>query len=180
MTDAGVTGLILQRSGPPKTIAATGTVVIEDPRLEDVIAPDAPLLCLYEHATFSEGTVWDAPRQRLVWSDVVGRRVLAWYPDGRVETVVDATAFINGNAVDRDGHLVQLRTRPALHQPLDSRARSRAVPDPFRGQALQCPERHHLGTGRLPVVLRSDLRPEHAQAGLAPQTGSRPPQHLSS
>ena len=106
MTDAGVTGLILQRSGPPKTIAATGTVVIEDPRLEDVIAPDAPLLCLYEHATFSEGTVWDAPRQRLVWSDVVGRRVLAWYPDGRVETVVDATAFINGNAVDRDGHLV--------------------------------------------------------------------------
>ena len=71
-----------------------------------MIDPASPLLCLYDQATFSEGTVWDAPRGRLVWSDVVGRRVLGWYPDGRVEVVVDATAFINGNAVDRDGHLV--------------------------------------------------------------------------
>jgi len=106
MSHAGVTGTLLRRPGPPKILKDAKTVVIDDPRLSDVLDPEAPLLCLYEHATFSEGTVWDAPRQRLVWSDVDGRRVLGWYPDGRVEVVVDATAFINGNAVDRDGHLV--------------------------------------------------------------------------
>jgi len=106
VSHAGVTGTLLRHPGPPKILTDAKKVVIEDPRLSDVLDPEAPLLCLYEHATFSEGTVWDAPRQRLVWSDVVGRRVLGWYPDGRVEVVVDATAFINGNAVDRDGHLV--------------------------------------------------------------------------
>lgn len=106
MSHAGVTGKLLRRPGPPRILHDADKVVIDDPRLRDVLDPDAPLLCLFKHATFSEGTVWDAPRQRLVWSDVVGRRVLGWYPDGRVEVVVDATAFINGNAVDRDGHLV--------------------------------------------------------------------------
>ena len=32
--------------------------------------------------------------------------VLGWRPDGCVRVVVDNTDFINGNAVDRDGHLV--------------------------------------------------------------------------
>ena len=106
MTHAGVTGSLLRQPGPPKILKSAETVIVYDPRLSDVIDVDSPLLCLYEHASFSEGTVWDAPRRRLVWSDVVGRRVLGWYPDGRVEVVVDATEFINGNAVDRDGRLV--------------------------------------------------------------------------
>ena len=105
MTVAGVTGSLLRRPGPPKTIDS-GAVTIADPRLGDVLPADAPLLCLYDRASFCEGTVWDEPRGRLVWSDIVGRRVLAWYPDGCVEVVVDGTHFINGNAVDRDGHLV--------------------------------------------------------------------------
>ena len=106
MRDTSVTGTLLRRPGPPKVLSDTNKAVIDDPRLLDVLDPDTPLLCLYEHATFSEGVVWDAPRQRLVWSDVDGRRVLGWYPDGHVEAVIDATDFINGNAVDRDGRLV--------------------------------------------------------------------------
>ena len=106
MSDAGVMGRLLRHPGPAKVLKEGGAVIIYDRRLSDVLDPDARLLCLYENATFSEGTVWDAPRHRLVWSDVIGRRVLGWYPDGRVEVVIDATPFINGNIVDRDGHLV--------------------------------------------------------------------------
>ena len=106
MSQADVAGTLLRKPGPPEILTDAGRIVIHDERLREVLDPDAPLLCLYEHASFSEGTVWDAPRQRLVWSDVVGRRVLGWSADGRVEVVVDATAFINGNAVDRDGRLV--------------------------------------------------------------------------
>jgi gluconolactonase len=106
MRDTSVTGTLLRRPGPPRPLSEAKTAVIDDPRLSDVLDPDAPLLCLYEHATFSEGVIWDAPRERLVWSDVDGRRVLGWYPDGHVEVVIDATDFINGNAVDRDGRLL--------------------------------------------------------------------------
>ncbi len=87
-------------------VEGCGKVVIRDRRLGEVLNPAAPLLCLYEHASFCEGTVWDANRDRLVWSDVVGRRVLCWNPDGSVEVVVDNTHFINGNAVDHHGYLV--------------------------------------------------------------------------
>ncbi len=106
MTHPGVTGHLLQAPGPPKVLKDAKAVVIDDHSLLDVLDPDAPLLCLYEHASFCEGTVWDAARKRLVWSDVVGRRVLGLRGDGCVEVVVDNTDFINGNAVDRDGHLV--------------------------------------------------------------------------
>ena len=98
-------GDLLRQAGPPRRVETPG-ITVADRRLLDVLAADAPLLCLYDHASFSEGTVWDAPRQRLIWSDIEGRRVLAWHPDGRVTVVIDATHFINGNALDRDGHLV--------------------------------------------------------------------------
>ena len=58
MRDTSVTGSILRRPGPPKALGRS-KAVIGDPRLADVLDPDAPLLCLYEHATFSEGVVWD-------------------------------------------------------------------------------------------------------------------------
>ena len=112
MRDTDVTGTLLRRPGPPKVLSDANRAVIDDPCLFDALDPDTPLLCLYEHATFSEGVVWDARRQLLVWSDVDGRRVLGWYPDGHVEAVIDATDFINGNTVDRDGLLVHVWTAP--------------------------------------------------------------------
>ena len=106
MIDERVSGILLRRPGEPEVVEDFAGVVIRDPRLAEVLDPAAPLLCLYDHASFCEGTVWDAPQGRLVWSDIVGRRVLGWKPDGCVEVVVDNTHFINGNAVDRDGNLV--------------------------------------------------------------------------
>ena len=101
-----ITTNLLRRPGPPRPLEGVGRVAVYDERLLEVVDPDAPLLCLYDQTTHAEGVVWDVRRDRLVWSDVVGRRVLGWYGDGRVEAIVDATQFANGNAVDRDGTLV--------------------------------------------------------------------------
>ena len=101
-----ISGRLLRKAGPPDVVRDARPIAIHDDRLRAVLDPATPLLRLYDQASFSEGTVWDAPRGRLVWSDIVGRRVLGWYPDGRVEVVIDATHFINGNAVDQDGRLV--------------------------------------------------------------------------
>ena len=71
-----------------------------------VVDPAAPLLILYDQLLHGEGPVWDPRRERLIFSDIPGRRVLAWYPDGRVEVATDAVPFVNGNALDADGRLI--------------------------------------------------------------------------
>lgn len=79
---------------------------MDDPRLAAVVPSGAGLLVLYEGTLHAEGPVWDDKRGLLFWSDVPNRRLLSLYPDGRVETALDGTFFMNGNAIEADGHLV--------------------------------------------------------------------------
>ncbi len=99
-------GRLLRRAGPPEPVANFAGVQIDDPRLAQVLAADAPLLRLYEGTLHGEGPIWDTARGRLVWSDVPNRRLLAWHPDGHVEVAIDGTYFMNGNALDAEGRLV--------------------------------------------------------------------------
>lgn len=64
------------------------------------------LVTLYDQASWSEGPIWWPREATLVWSDIVGRRVLGWREDGAVDVLLDATPFTNGNAVLPDGSLV--------------------------------------------------------------------------
>ncbi|MEN2746771.1 SMP-30/gluconolactonase/LRE family protein [Sphingomonas sp. T9W2] len=66
----------------------------------------ARLVTLYDQANWSEGPAWWPRERTLVWSDIVGRRVLGRREDGAVDVLLDATPFINGNAVLPDGGLV--------------------------------------------------------------------------
>ncbi|MEJ8629661.1 SMP-30/gluconolactonase/LRE family protein [Sphingomonas sp. I4] len=66
----------------------------------------AILVTLYDQASWSEGPIWWPREATLVWSDIVGRRVLGWREDGAVDVLLDATPFTNGNAVLPDGTLV--------------------------------------------------------------------------
>ena len=104
--EALLPGRLLRRPGPPKSVENYPGIVIHDPRLDAILSSQAAPEILYEFTLHGEGTIWDTPRDRLVWSDVPNRRLLGWYPDGRVEVVVDNTQFMNGNALDVQGRLV--------------------------------------------------------------------------
>ncbi|MGH1573578.1 SMP-30/gluconolactonase/LRE family protein [Methylobacterium sp. P31] len=97
---------LLRPAGPPAPVPDVDPPRAQDPRFSEVVPHAARLVALYDQAVFCEGPTWWPARGILVWSDIEGRRVLGWHPDGRVEVVIDATPFINGNTVDRDGNLV--------------------------------------------------------------------------
>ena len=125
--------------GPPARVEGVGAPEAFDPHLRAVLGGGAALLTLYDQALFSEGPAWWPARGMLVWSDIEGRRVLGWNPDGSVDVVLDATPFINGNAVDARGGL--------LHCEHGRRCLSRTDPDGttsvlvthFRGRRLNSP-----------------------------------------
>lgn len=112
---------VVRHAGPPDPVAHVDGPRALDPCFAEVVAHDARLMSLYDQATFSEGPVWWPARRMLIWSDVEGRRVLGWREDGCVEVVVDATPFINGHTIDRDGALI--------HCEHGTRRLSRTLPD---------------------------------------------------
>ena len=80
---------LLARAGPPNPVQSFPGVQIDDDRLVEILPFDRPLLQLYEGTIHGEGPALQPNRERLVWSDVPNRRLLAWYPDGRVEVEID-------------------------------------------------------------------------------------------
>ena len=99
-------GRLLSRAGPPERVEPFKGIQIDDDRLAEVLLPQTALLMLYKGTIHGEGPAWQSSQARLVWSDVPNRRLLAWYPDGHVEVVIDGTWFMNGNAEEADGTLV--------------------------------------------------------------------------
>ena len=99
-------GRTLRRPGRSAKLQHFRGVQIDDGRLAEVLSPAAPVWVLHENALHAEGPVWQPAFERLLWSDVSNRRVLGWYPDGRVEVVIDGTYFINGNARDLRGNIL--------------------------------------------------------------------------
>lgn len=77
-----------------------------DTRLVRVLGEKPKLLCLYDHAIWTEGPAWWDAQRTLVFSDVRGRQVLAWREDGSVDVLIDATQYCNGNAIDTDDRMV--------------------------------------------------------------------------
>jgi gluconolactonase len=92
----------VRQPGPSTPVDDVGAPATYDPRFEQVLAPGARLMSLYDQALWAEGPVWWPAREMLVWSDVEGRRLFGWRPDGAVDVLIDPTAFMNGNALDGD------------------------------------------------------------------------------
>ncbi|AYO96850.1 SMP-30/gluconolactonase/LRE family protein [Xanthomonas axonopodis] len=100
---------------------------------------NARLLTLYDQATWSEGPAWWEAQRTLVWSDVVGRRVLGWREDGAVDVLLDATAFTNGNAVDAQQRLVHCEHGRRAITRSDVDGRAHLLVGRFEGKRLNSP-----------------------------------------
>lgn len=131
--------------GPPAPVRGVAPPVAYDPRFGKVLTPGAVLLSLYDQGLFTEGPVWWPAGRMLVWSDIEGRRVFGWHPDGAVDVVVEATAFINGNALDADGRLIHCEHGRRCISRTDGSGRTTPLVTRFEGKRLNSPNDLVLG-----------------------------------
>lgn len=130
--------------GPPAAVEDVEAPVAYDPRFAEVLG-GAELRSLYDQALFSEGPVWWPARGLLVWSDIEGRRVLGWNPDGAVDVVLDATPFTNGNAVDAEGRLLHCEHGRRCISRTDADGTTTVLLTHVQGQRLNSPNDLVLG-----------------------------------
>jgi gluconolactonase len=78
----------------------------DSPDLFTLIAPDARMEQLATGAIWSEGPVWIAADQSLLWSDIPNNRMLRWSaPDG-LSVWREKVEFTNGHTLDLNGDLL--------------------------------------------------------------------------
>ena len=76
------------------------------PKVLDLIAADAPLEQLGTGMVFTEGPVWNAHGQFLVFSDIPADRIKRWSPDDGVTDYRVPSGKSNGLTYDRQGRLL--------------------------------------------------------------------------
>jgi gluconolactonase len=118
-----------------------------DDRLAALL-PDGGLLeLLHDGGTFTEGPVWFADLQCLLWSDIPANRILRWTPDGQVGTFRADSRNANGNTRDRQGRLVTCEHSGRRVTRTEPDGRITVIADHFEGRRLNSPN---------DVVVRSD------------------------
>ncbi len=86
----------------------TPSLVVEDPRLLELLAPDAAVERLGGNATWSEGPLYLPGDDAVIWSDIRGNRVLRWTAaTGIVSVDRESVDFINGRTADLEGRIIE-------------------------------------------------------------------------
>jgi gluconolactonase len=114
-------------------------IVEADPKFNQLVLPNAPLLTLGEGYGWLEGPVWFADLDCLLVSDIPNDRILRWTPSSGVSLFRQPSGFANGHIRDREGRLIGCshRNRCVTRTELDGRIT--VLADHFRGKRLNSP-----------------------------------------
>ena len=82
------------------------TIAVYDSRMHSAIEPDAKLEKLADCAEHSEGPVYLAEDDSVIFSDVIGNRLFRWSRKDGVSIIREPSYYQNGNYQDRQGRLV--------------------------------------------------------------------------
>jgi gluconolactonase len=102
---------------------------------------------LYDECRFTEGPVWFADLQCLLWSDIPNNKILRWKPDGQVGVFRADSHFANGNTRDRQGRLVTCEHGMRRVTRTEADGSITVIADSFQGKRLNSPN---------DVVVKSD------------------------
>jgi gluconolactonase len=120
--------------------------VAHDPRLWDLVDPQASLERLACGFAFTEGPLWDPAQERLLFTDIPGGAIHA-YAGGDVAVVRQPSQMANGLAFDRAGGLVACEHATSRVTVTDAAGVTQVLASHHDGRELNSPN---------DVVVRSD------------------------
>ena len=114
------------------------TLETRDPRLHDLVAPDAPIDRIAGGLTFTEGPVWRGGA--LLFSDIPNKRIARWrrLAEGP-ELTTYATGMSNGLTLDRQGRVLAAEHDGRRSRASMTTARARCWPNAFRASGSTAP-----------------------------------------
>ena len=77
-----------------------------DDRFRRMVIDTARLDRLYTGCRWSEGPVWLAATEELIWSDIPNNRLMRWSEGAGAGVLRQPSQFNNGNTLDREGRIV--------------------------------------------------------------------------
>jgi gluconolactonase len=111
---------------------------VADPRFLRLVLPNAGLEVLAEGCRWTEGPVWFADHEMLLFSDIPNDRVLRW-TDAGVSEFVRPAGFMNGHARDAQGRLISCSHRHRRIERREWDGRVTVLADNFAGHRLNAP-----------------------------------------
>ncbi len=113
---------------------------VRDSRFWEVVSPDAAIEVLLTGLTITEGIVWNARDDSLIFSDIMNSTVYRWTEDGGAVVLRKPSNLTNGNFIDRQGLLVSCEGATSLVSRIAPDGRSFAVAaSHYDGRALNSP-----------------------------------------
>lgn len=111
---------------------------VYDSRFYNLVPSEAELKQLYSGGQHSEGPVYIPADDSLIWSDVIGDRLLQWKA-GKVSLYRASSSYQNGNALDLEGRIVACSHghRAIVRQDFDGEWR--ILVDRYQGKRLNSP-----------------------------------------
>lgn len=130
----------------PDTLSTT--IEVYDERLRPVVAHAPGLERLCTGARWSEGPVWMAEDDSVLWSDIPNDRMLRWSARDGMTVWRERVEFTNGHTRDRDGSLLHCsHGLRAVFRTAPDGTGQRTVVDRWQGKRLNAPN---------DVVVKSD------------------------
>ena len=115
------------------------SVTVLSDRMTGLIAPDAGVTTLGSGFQFTEGPVWSAERQQLLFSDMPGDTRRSWDPEHGVREVRRPSNKCNGMAYDGTGGLVVCEHATSRVVREDADGGQTVLASHFRGKELHSP-----------------------------------------
>lgn len=115
------------------------TIEIYDERMRALIRPDASLEKLTEGAVHSEGPVYFAEDDSVIWSDAHANRLLRWSLRDGMSILRDPSDYQNGNYRDLEGRLVSCSSGLRAIVRREHNGQWQVLCDRYQGKRLNSP-----------------------------------------
>ena len=79
---------------------------VRDARLTDLVDPEAPIEQIATGCEFTEGPLWHATEQFLLFSDIPANKMRRWDANAGMTVFRDPSGKSNGLTYDKGGHLI--------------------------------------------------------------------------